>query len=518
MVDAITRRDLLKLLAGLPPGFLLSQFIQEPDFRSPLGNAQNVLIVLFDAFSAKHLLFNGYPRDTMPNLSRFLDRSVVYHNHYSGGNWTTPGTATLLTGTLPWTHRAFSHRDWILQDKVEYNIFNLFGGYYRMAYSQNSIPNRFFDQFSDTIDLIKPQKDLFTVNNLSLDRLFPWDNDIASLSWDRIIKKGEKSYTYSPLFARLYEHYISGRAQVLLESFPRGIPHTGEDDYFLMEDGIDWLSAQVETMPQPFLGYFHFLPPHRPYYTRRDFINAFKDDGVEHYIEKPKHPLFSQGEADKPISLDFQKRQRQFYDEFILYVDEEFGRLYDFMGQRGLLENTWLVFTSDHGEMFERGIFGHRTPTLYEPVIQIPLVIFPPGQDERVDVFARTSSIDVLPTLLKVTEHPIPSWAEGIVLPPFNGPGADSDRSIFALEATHSEKLEPLSIATVMLVKGRFKMVHYFGYPELRDSAPLFELFDLEEDPEELRNVYADHPTIAREFRQEIIEKIAEVDEPYQKD
>jgi arylsulfatase A-like enzyme len=481
------------------------------------GKTKNVLVVLFDALSAKHLFYNGYERDTTPNLSRFLEKATVYHNHYSGGNWTTPGTATLLTGTYPWTHRAFSQRDKIIKDKVDHNIFKSFDRYFRIAYSHNSIPVRFFEQFSNSIDYIKPQKDLFTVNNLSLDRIFAWDNDIASLSWDRIIKKGEKEYTYSPLFARLYENYVSGRESELLGSFPRGIPHTGEDDYFLLEDGIDWLKSEIETIPQPFIGYSHFLPPHRPYATRREFVDFFKDDGVGFYIEKPRHPLFSQGNVDKPLNLDYQRRQRQFYDEFILYVDAQFGRLYDSMKQSGLLENTWLVFTSDHGEMFERGIFGHRTPVLYEPVIQIPLVIFAPGQTERQDIYTRTSSVDVLPTLLELTDHPIPSWVEGTVLPPFSGTSPDEDRSIFALEATQSEKYEPLSIATVMLVKGRYKLTYYFGYEELRDIGPLFELFDLEDDPEELKNIYSESPQLARALREELLEKISQVDEPYKK-
>lgn len=518
MIEPLSRRDFLKILAALPPGLLFTKYFKEPDLPLQAENAENVLIVVFDAFSAKHLSFNGYPRETTPNLSRILDRATVYHNHYSGGNWTTPGTATLLTGTLPWTHRAFSIRDKIAQDKVDHNMFRAFERHYRVAYSHNSIPPRFFGQFSHDIETIKPQKELFTVNNLSLDRLFTWDNDIASLSWDRIVKKGEKGYTYSPLFARLYENYVSGREDVLLDRFPRGIPHTGEDDYFLLEDGIDWLVSEVGTIPQPFAGYVHFLPPHRPYFTRSEFVNYFRNDGVDYYIDKPRHPYFSQGDPDKPVNLDYQSRQRQFYDEFILYVDAEFGRFYDSMKQSGALDNTWLVFTSDHGEMFERGIFGHRTPALYDPVIRIPLVICAPGQRERQDIFTPTSSVDVLPTLLKVTGQPLPSWLEGSVLPPFSGTTPDPERSIFALEATHSEKYAPLSIATVMMVKGRYKLTKYFGYEVLGDQDPMYELFDLENDPEEFENIYTEDSSLARDLREEMTTKIAEVDEPYRKE
>ena len=65
-----------------------------------------------------------------------------------------------------------------------------------------------------------------------------------------------------------------------------------------------------------------------------------------------------------------------------------------------MLDDTYVIVTSDHGEMFERGIRGHVTPTLYEPVIRVPLLIAKPGQREREDVYAPTSCVDLLPTLL----------------------------------------------------------------------------------------------------------------------
>ena len=90
--NQITRRDFLKL-AGLFP---LS--VALPRVLNSLNNQQgqqNVIIVVFDAFSAAHISFYGYQRDTTPNIARLADRAIVYHNHYAGGNFTTPGTATI---------------------------------------------------------------------------------------------------------------------------------------------------------------------------------------------------------------------------------------------------------------------------------------------------------------------------------------------------------------------------------------------------------------------------------------
>src|SRR3989304_4147872 len=86
----------------------------------------------------------------------------------------------------------------------------------------------------------------------------------------------------------------------------------------------------------------------------------------------------------------------------------------------GVLENTWVLLTSDHGELFERAIWQHTTPVLYQPVIRIPLLIFQPGRTTRLDVHTPTSAVDILPTLRHVTGSEPVSWSEGLVLPPFS--------------------------------------------------------------------------------------------------
>jgi arylsulfatase A-like enzyme len=514
MTAPLNRRDFMKLMALLPPGAFFSRFIETPERPLQDPSAMNFLVVVFDTFSAEHISFFGYPRETMPNLSRIAQKATVYHNHHAGGNWTTPGTASLLTGTYPWTHRAFSQRDLIGGPGVEHNLFSVFERYYRLGYSHNSIVNRFLYQFYNELDLLKPQKELFTANDLRFDKLFPWDGDIAPLSWDRIMAEGEKGYTYSLFFAELYEKYHQQAVSGLLKDFPRGIPHTGEDSYYRLEDGIDWLKAQLVKIPQPFAGYFHYLPPHRPYFTRREFVNVFAGDSLGYYNDKPRHPVFDRENAGKPVPLPYQKTQRQLYDEFILYVDAEFGRLYDSMQKAGLLENTWVIFTSDHGEMFERGVFGHKTPLLYEPVVRIPLLILGPGQEKRTDINTPTSAVDVLPTLAKLSGQPAPAWSEGTVLPPYADAGAP-ERPVFALEATNSPEDKPLDPASLMMIKGRHKLTGYFGYEELQGQGPLFELYDLENDPQELVNLYSESLPVARELRDELLAKLKQVDEPY---
>ena len=69
--------------------------------------------------------------------------------------------------------------------------------------------------------------------------------------------------------------------------------------------------------------------------------------------------------------------------------------------------------------MFERGILGHMTPSMHQPVIHTPLVIFPPKQTTRLDIYQPTSAVDLLPTLARIAALDIPTWAEGQILPSF---------------------------------------------------------------------------------------------------
>ena len=512
----ISRRDFLKLAGAVSAGALLPQVLYKLPTNSATEHEENILIIIFDALSAHHLSLYGYSRETMPNLTRLAERGTIFHNHYSGGNFTTPGVATLLTGTYPWTHRAFNlGGETVVKGREKNNLFSVFSDFYRITYSQNSLVNILLYQFLDDIDYLKKQKDLFLRNKLSLDRLFYRDGDIAPIGWDRSIKKKNTGYAYSLFFSQLYGNFSKELIKNLEEDFPRGIPLIGEDDYFLLEDGLDWLIEELNQIPQPFLGYFHYLPPHRPYHTRKDFVNVFSDDRVGYYIDKAKHPLFNQATDGKPPDLNFQREERQWYDEFILYADSELGRLYNDLEKMGLTKNTWIIFTSDHGEMFERGIFGHNTPTLYQPIIHVPLIILQPEQQKRQDVFTSTSSVDVLPTLLKISGKEIPDWIEGEILPPYSDTDPDQNRSIYALEAKKSEKFGVLNPATVTQISGKHKLIYTFGYDEQNGTGPMFELFDLENDPEELENIYSSKQGIASEMESMLLKKIQDVNEPY---
>jgi arylsulfatase A-like enzyme len=508
-----TRRDFLKLLGSSPLLFApkVANLPTRLPYRMPAGSSQttppNILILVFDSLSARNMSLYGYPRQNTPHLERFAKKAIVYHRHYAAANFTTPGTASLLTGVYPWRHRAIRGHGQVVETYATRNLLSLLPEYYRFAYTHNPLAYILLRQAREHIDQLMRISDLCLFSDTPADSWFNRDYTIAYYSEllafrNGLNPSGSLFLSHLDRMRRIFGQNILNRTHH--EDFPRGLPSHYDVLLpsflvFTLEQVIDWLDTQVRNAPQPFVGYIHMLPPHTPYVTRREFADRFVDEW-----KPPSKPLhhFQEGHTEQDLNV-----ARRYYDEDIAYVDAEFGRLYDLLETSGAMDNTLLIVTSDHGEMFERGIFTHVTPTLYEPLLHIPLIISRPGITERQDILEPTSAVDIFPTLLSLTGQTIPEWCEGRTLPSFPGALQEPGRSIFAVEAKENAQYTPLQKVSLAMVKGRYKLVYYLGYEDFSD---IYEMYDLQDDPEELSDIYPTSP-LAPKLRAELQSKLSDV-------
>jgi arylsulfatase A-like enzyme len=257
------------------------------------------------------------------------------------------------------------------------------------------------------------------------------------------------------------------------------------------------------------------MPPHDPYRTRAEFYKRFNNDGYVplrkpfHVLRKDNVPLIR---SANEYTYEQMERMRTEYDEYILYVDAEFSRLYEMLEQNKILENTILILTTDHGEMFERGVVKHATKLMHEPIVRVPLVIFEPGQTSRRDVVEKTSALDLMPTLSHLTGHQIPEWNKGHILPPYND--KTRGRDIVIMDSRANEENAPIEKGSFTLIRGSYKLMYYLGYTEL-DGGEYIELYNIDTDPEEMNELSATKPDLANEMLQTIKAKLAEVNKPY---
>lgn len=498
------RREFLKLLLMLPLAGKRSPTRITPNsllYPAAQPDQPNILFFLFDTLSARNISLHGYPRETMPNLARFAEKANVYHQHHAGGNWTPSGTASLLTGTYPWTHRSMSIYSEVIESFADKNLFHITNpDYHTAAYTQNFLVETMLQQFKDQIDDLinmsegglyssRPDSDLFI-------------NDFGSGFWGQNIAQGTWIFPASSPFLSilnetLYTIKYRRMQRELKDIYPDWISMVLPGVHVFLDETISWLLDQIKNTPLPTMSYYHFFAPHHPYSPRAEFYHLFDDDFKP--PEKPIH-TFTDGS-----NYDFLLPERRAYDQFIANVDHDFNLVLELIDELGMMENTYIIFTSDHGESFERGVWKHTNRVLYEPLTHIPLLIHKPGQTTREDFFTPTSAVDVLPTICEITGKPIPEWIEGEVLPGFRTEPVDLQRPIFSVEAKENNKFGPLTIATVAMIKWPYKLIHYFGYEELPYH---FELYNLEQDPEELNDLYPASPHYAADLKSTLLAKI----------
>jgi arylsulfatase A-like enzyme len=207
-------------------------------------------------------------------------------------------------------------------------------------------------------------------------------------------------------------------------------------------------ALQVER-DEPLFMWIHFLDPHEPYLAHEEF------------------PF-----GELPIDL---------YDSEVAFTDQQIGRLLGQLEERGRLDRTIVVLTSDHGEEFQdHGGIGHAK-TLYEELIRVPLIVHVPGFTPT-RVPQAVSHLDVAPTVLALAGVPVPEAFTGRVLPATaTGFEPQPSRPIFAHTQRKASKRSVLHENWKLIVDRR---------------AGSEQLFQIAEDPQELHDRSNSHPEV----------------------
>lgn len=482
-MSKISRRDFLKAGWNFFGGGVAATLLPKSTQTHNVGTkSPNIIVLVCDAMTARNLSLYGYSRKTTPNLEKIAEKAFVYHNHYSNGNFTIPGTSSLLTGLRPWTHRAINGPGKIKKKFSRHSIFHFLGdNYFKLAFTQNYWAYYLLNQFSLDINSLLSSSEFSSVNAGIIDQSFQKDQRIANQALVRMLYYGN-SLLLSFINGLYYQFKIN---RIPSEEYPAGLPRANYyDNVFTMKDLFDGIADKIFELDEresPFFSYFHIYPPHNPYSPSRDFMGMFDNDAYEP-VAKKEHVL-SIGATQSSLN-----NERSKYDSYLANIDMEIGRLTAKLEEQGILDRTYFIITSDHGEMFERGTNGHFTGLLYEPVIRSPLLVLVPGSQERRDFHSLTSNIDLMPTILNLAGSEIPASCEGNILPGLGGV-EDPDRSVITMEAKESSAFQPFTKATYSIIKGNYKLLYYHGY--VHKYQEYFEFYDLQEDPEEMHDKYS---------------------------
>lgn len=245
----------------------------------------------------------------------------------------------------------------------------------------------------------------------------------------------------------------------------------------------EWLEKEWKG-DAPFFLYLHTVEPHAPYAPPEPFRQRFAS-GVRNEALTRMRFLRQLEEGTVPASPGLRRDLLALYDAEIAANDAAFGNLIDLLRQRGLWQDTIVVFVSDHGEeFFDHGGWEHGK-TLHTEMLDIPLIVRVPGAGNGRTVERQAQHADVMPTVLDALGIPIPAAVEGRSLLPWmagsaSGDGGEEDAAFSWLD---EYGVQAASVTTP-------------GWRLIDQRSPGFKrsLYDRRADPQEQSDRAVDRP------------------------
>ncbi|MXN47982.1 choline-sulfatase [Shinella kummerowiae] len=417
----------------------------------------NILIIMVDQLNGK--LFPDGPADWLhaPHMKALAARSARFRNNYTSSPLCAPARASFMAGQLPSRTRVYDNA-------AEYvSSIPTFAHHLRRA--------GYYTALSGKMHFVGPDQLHGFEERLTTD-IYP-----ADFGWTPDYRKpGERIDWW---YHNMGSVTGAGVAEITNQM------EYDDEVAFLANQKLYQLSRDNDDIyRRPWCLTVSFTHPHDPYVARKKFWDLYED--CEHLMpevsmldEQDPHSariLHSCDYASFAISGEDVRRSRQAYFANISYLDEKVGELVDTLTRTRMLDETLILFCSDHGDMLgERGLWFKMN--FFEGSARVPLMISGPGVTPGLHL-APSSNLDVTPTLCDlagISMEDVMPWTDGeSLLPVINGAERISPVLMeYAAEASYA----PI----VGIREGKWKYIHCELDPE--------QLYDLDADPLELTNL-----------------------------
>lgn len=261
-----------------------------------------------------------------------------------------------------------------------------------------------------------------------------------------------------------------------------------EEDMFdrrVADRSLAFLEDCAKTR-RPFFLHVGFEKPHEPWSVHRKYLDLFDPDTMPlptacgDWRQHGRHAGIPDWQHTSRTPQEVRAITASYY-ACVAEMDHELGRVIDRCAGLGLLEDTLVIYTSDHGELlFDHGlIYKHN---FFASSVDVPLIMAGPGISPAQRTSAPVSLVDLLPTVLDWAGLPPSPDTEGESLQPALAGRFDPDRAVFSeFHQSGSAAWGPRLHPTRMVQRGRWKLIYTHG---MRD-----QLFDTAGDPEETRDL-----------------------------
>lgn len=489
----MTRRTALQLAASAPLGF-----------GAAAQSRPNILFLMTDQHRFDCLGVAGNRVVATPNLDRLAKDGVRFSNAYSSTPTCTPARSALLTGLSPWHHGMLGYANIAARYPFEKPRAMREAGYATAAIGKN--------HFS-------PMRNSHGYEQMLLDEPCPCGNGPDAY------RQAERN---GPVERCDYESWFYSEAPHLdphatglwwndYPARPFALPERLHATTWTGESAVRYLKNYHDS--RPFFLKVSFVRPHSPYDPPARFMDRYADAALpEAFAGKwaARHEQRNSARNDiwrGRLSAAEIRRSRQGYYGCVTQADEQIGRILETLDQRRMLDETLIVFTSDHGDMTgDHNLWRKSYP--YESSAHIPMLMRWPkgmlgGIERGITMDQPVELRDLLPTFLDASERVAPRVLDGRSLLSLVKSKGAGWRTHIDLE--HDVCYSPENHWNA-LTDGRTKYIYH-----ARDGEE--QLFDLTRDPQELNDLAGDagHAAELRRWRGLLVDHFAERGEPFLK-
>ncbi len=469
----------------------------------------NILLIMTDQHRLSAVGAYGPTPCKTPNIDRLAQEGVRFENVYTTCPVCTPARASVITGQYPHSHGMTSNTEDLetslheLEDRPTLLSRRLEKAGYQLGYTGkwhlgSSEPKL----FSQTNRPCLPKDVGFKGHNFQGHGNGGWDfPQFKEYLRSRGLKHEVKPWSEPTPRVRADEQ----SAGELIQSVEGTVP------YFLAENTISMIDefASADSL-KPFFIWHNFWGPHEPYRATKEYLDLYRD------VEIPKWPNYDWPARQIPgphqatitpvlagdtnLTWEAWATYIRYYYAFTTLIDDQIGRIIEHLRNRGLLDNTVVIFAADHGaSLGDHGGLFNKGWTHFEESLRIPLIIrMPDGTGSNSVSQELVSLVDFYPTILDLAGLDSESLPQGKHQPgrwPYECAHSVDGRSVLPLLCGeksdwrdsvviefHGLMHTPYTMRTIR--HGHFK----YGY----NFAATDELYNLKEDPHEMVNLISE--------------------------
>jgi len=448
-----------------------------------MSEKPNIIYIFSDQHRGDTLGCVGHPTVITPNLDRLASEGVVFSKCFTNSPLCMPARATMMTGQYVCEHGVWKN-DIEANSKSPSHVRNIRDAGYHTAligkthlyshgargkmHNRNEIISLLEDWgFIDIQDIHGPIASAIHES--------PYTDYLKE---KRLLRK-HKSY----MLKYLRKWWI-GEAKAW-EVPPSPLPTEDHVDSYTGQKAVEWIRGYNND--EPFYLQILFPGPHDPFDSPqeyRDMYNAKEMPlGIMEWPQEPNYLLNKRTllwSGLKDMTAEQMQIMRSFYYAKITLIDEYIGRIVKALEEKSLLDNTWIIYNSDHGEMLGDHFMSYKT-VFYEGAIHIPLIIRPPGGLTGWTSIRLTDHIDITASLLEIAQASPLEGSEGRSLVSQAMAGPDDLGAQEGKEVVFSEVF-----GFSMVRSDKYKLVIN------TETRKPVEMYDLENDPNELNNLVND--------------------------